>query len=147
MSSAATPATVLTVVQLIPALRAGGAERSVLEVGRALVQAGHRSVVISAGGRMVEQLQAEGSEHITLDVGSKSLLTLGRLGLRGCCASSSPTSCMPARGCRRGWVGGRSKACRRGRISSRPCMASIRRVATARSAARRTGGCGLADRA
>jgi glycosyltransferase involved in cell wall biosynthesis len=80
MSVAATPARVLTVVQLIPALRAGGAERSVLEVGRALVQAGHRSVVISAGGRMVDQLQAEGSEHIVLDVGQKSLLTLGRLG-------------------------------------------------------------------
>jgi len=79
MSVAATPVRVLTVVQLIPALRAGGAERSVLEVGRALVQAGHRSVVISAGGHMVEQLQADGSEHITLDVGQKSLLTLGRL--------------------------------------------------------------------
>jgi glycosyltransferase involved in cell wall biosynthesis len=80
MSVAATPARVLTVVQLIPALRAGGAERSVLEMGQALVQAGHRSVVISAGGRMTAQLEAEGSEHITLDIGRKSLLTLGKLG-------------------------------------------------------------------
>jgi len=80
MSVAATPARTLTVVQLIPALRAGGAERSVLEVGQALVLAGHRSVVISAGGRMVERLQAEGSEHIELDIGRKSLFTLGRLG-------------------------------------------------------------------
>jgi glycosyltransferase involved in cell wall biosynthesis len=80
MSVAATPARVLTVVQLIPALRSGGAERSVLEMGQALVQAGHRSVVISAGGRMTDQLQAEGSEHITLDIGRKSLSTLVRLG-------------------------------------------------------------------
>jgi glycosyltransferase involved in cell wall biosynthesis len=80
MSVAATPARALTVVQLIPALRAGGAERSVLEMGQALVQAGHRSVVISAGGRMTAQLEAEGSEHITLDIGRKSLLTLGKLG-------------------------------------------------------------------
>jgi glycosyltransferase involved in cell wall biosynthesis len=80
MSVAATPARALTVVQLIPALRAGGAERSVLEMGQALVQAGHRSVVISAGGRMTDQLEAEGSEHITLDVGRKSLLTLVKLG-------------------------------------------------------------------
>ncbi|GLQ44986.1 glycosyl transferase [Dyella lipolytica] len=80
MSVAATPARVLTVVQLIPALRSGGAERSVLEMGQALVQAGHRSVVISAGGRMTAQLQAEGSEHITLDIGRKSLGTLARLG-------------------------------------------------------------------
>jgi glycosyltransferase involved in cell wall biosynthesis len=80
MSVAATPARALTVVQLIPALRAGGAERSVLEMGQALVQAGHRSVVISAGGRMTGQLESEGSEHITLDIGRKSLLTLGKLG-------------------------------------------------------------------
>ena len=80
MSSIAVPAKLLTVVQLIPALHSGGAERSALEIARALVQAGHRSVVISAGGRLVEQLQAEGSEHITLDLGRKSLRTLGQLG-------------------------------------------------------------------
>ena len=80
MSSIAVPAKLLTVVQLIPALRSGGAERSALEIARALVQAGHRSVVISAGGRLVEQLQAEGSEHVTLDIGSKSLRTLVQLG-------------------------------------------------------------------
>ncbi|MBB5359266.1 glycosyltransferase involved in cell wall biosynthesis [Rhodanobacter sp. ANJX3] len=74
------PARRLTVVQLIPRLHAGGAERSTLEISRALVLAGHRSVVISAGGRMVEQLQAEGGEHITLDLARKSLRTLGRLG-------------------------------------------------------------------
>ena len=70
----------LVVVQLIPALHSGGAERSALEVARALVAAGHRSIVISAGGRLVAQLEAEGSEHITLDIGAKSLRTLLRLG-------------------------------------------------------------------
>src|SRR5258708_16576577 len=66
----------LTVVQLLPALNAGGVERSVLEIGRALVAAGHRSIVISAGGRLQEKLVAQGSEHITLDIGRKSLATL-----------------------------------------------------------------------
>jgi glycosyltransferase involved in cell wall biosynthesis len=80
MSSIVVPARLLTVVQLIPALHSGGAERTALEIARALVQAGHRSVVISAGGRLTEQLLAEGSEHITLDLGSKSLSTLTRLG-------------------------------------------------------------------
>ncbi|MGH8147997.1 MAG: glycosyltransferase [Rhodanobacteraceae bacterium] len=70
----------LTVVQLIPALRNGGAERSALEIARALVVAGHRSVVVSAGGRMVEQLEREGSEHVTLDIGSKSLRSVTRIG-------------------------------------------------------------------
>lgn len=76
MNGSAPPTPRLTVVQLIPALRSGGAERSTLEIAQALVQAGHRSVVISAGGRLVERLQAEGSEHVTLDIGRKSLATL-----------------------------------------------------------------------
>ncbi len=69
----------LTVVQLIPALHAGGAECSVLEIGRALVEAGHRSVVISAGGRMVETLQKQGSEHHTLEIGRKSLRSVTKV--------------------------------------------------------------------
>ena len=70
----------LTVVQLLPALENGGAERSALEISRALVAAGHRSVVISAGGRMVERLEREGGRHVLLDVGSKSLRSLARIG-------------------------------------------------------------------
>ncbi|MET0937537.1 MAG: glycosyltransferase [Luteibacter sp.] len=74
------PHRTMTVVQLIPALHSGGAERSTLEIGRALVAAGHRSVVVSAGGRLVAQLEAEGSEHITLPIGRKSLGTLFTVG-------------------------------------------------------------------
>lgn len=66
----------LCVVQLVPALESGGAERSALEIGRALVDAGHASVVVSGGGRMVEQLVAEGSRHIEMPIGRKSLRTL-----------------------------------------------------------------------
>ena len=69
----------LTVVQLIPALDSGGAERSTLEIARALVAAGHRAVVISAGGRLVQRLEAEGGEHITLPIGRKSPLALAQL--------------------------------------------------------------------
>jgi len=65
----------LTVVQMLPALDGGGVERGTLEVAKALVHAGHRSIVISAGGRMVEQLLAQGSEHLCRDVGHKSVLT------------------------------------------------------------------------
>ena len=66
----------LTVVQVLPALEMGGVERGTLEVARRLVQEGHRSIVISAGGRMVEQLQNEGSEHLAWDIGAKRLRTL-----------------------------------------------------------------------
>ena len=66
----------LTVVQLLPALEAGGVERSTIEIATALVDAGHRAIVVSAGGRMLPQLQAIGAEHITLDIGRKAPASL-----------------------------------------------------------------------
>jgi glycosyltransferase involved in cell wall biosynthesis len=70
----------LTVIQLVPELDAGGAERSAIEIGRALVAAGHRSIVVSGGGRLVAQLVAEGSEHVELPIGRKSLGSLRHVG-------------------------------------------------------------------
>jgi glycosyltransferase involved in cell wall biosynthesis len=63
----------LTVAQLVPALNQGGAERSTLDVARALVQSRHRSIVISSGGVLVPRLQVEGSEHFVLPLEKKSL--------------------------------------------------------------------------
>ncbi|ENO86163.1 glycosyltransferase family 4 protein [Thauera aminoaromatica] len=65
----------LKVLQLLPALDSGGVERGTLEIARALVAAGHESVVLSKGGRLVAQLQAEGSRHIARDLGRKSPTT------------------------------------------------------------------------
>ncbi|MEO6137912.1 MAG: glycosyltransferase [Luteimonas sp.] len=66
----------LTVVQLLPALESGGVERSTLEITDALVQAGHRAIVVSAGGRLMPQLLTLGGEHVALDIGRKSFSTL-----------------------------------------------------------------------
>jgi glycosyltransferase involved in cell wall biosynthesis len=66
----------LTVAQVLPSLHSGGVERGTLEVARALIAAGCRSVVLSAGGRLVETLVADGSEHVTMALGRKSPLTL-----------------------------------------------------------------------
>lgn len=66
----------LTVMQLLPALEAGGVERGTVEVARGLVEHGHRAIVVSAGGRLVPAVTAAGAEHVTLDIGRKSLLTL-----------------------------------------------------------------------
>ncbi len=66
----------LTVVQLLPALDAGGVEKSTIEIAAALVAAGHRALVVSAGGRLLPTLLATGAEHLTLDIGRKSLATL-----------------------------------------------------------------------
>ena len=66
----------LTVVQTLPELEAGGVERGTLEVAAELVNRGHRSIVISSGGRLVDQMVSNGSEHITMPIGRKSPLTL-----------------------------------------------------------------------
>jgi len=66
----------LTVLQLLPALDGGGVERGTLEVAAALAQAGHRSLVISEGGRLVAELEGAGSTHIRWPIGRKSPLTL-----------------------------------------------------------------------
>ncbi len=63
-------------LQVLPALHAGGVERGTLEISRHLVQNGHRSLVMSAGGRMLPQLEAEGSTHFNWNIGKKSLFTL-----------------------------------------------------------------------
>ena len=66
----------ITVVQMLPELVSGGVERGTLEMGKYLVDHGHRSIVISAGGPMVEQLVREGSEHVEWAVGKKTLSTI-----------------------------------------------------------------------
>ena len=66
----------LTVVQMLPALESGGVEKVTLEIGRHLVANGHRSIVVSGGGRMAAQIEREGSEHITLPIGVQSPWTL-----------------------------------------------------------------------
>lgn len=67
----------LTIMQVLPALEGGGVERGTLEVAHELVRRGHRSIVVSAGGRLVDDLLHSGSEHVRLDIGRKSLRTLG----------------------------------------------------------------------
>jgi len=62
----------ITVVQMLPELEGGGVERGTLEMGRYLSANGHKSLVISGGGRMVKQLTKEGSQHFKWAVGAKS---------------------------------------------------------------------------
>jgi len=64
------------IVQILPELNEGGVERGTMELSRELVKQGHESIVISAGGKLVEQIQRDGGTHITFDVYSKNLLTV-----------------------------------------------------------------------
>ncbi len=66
----------LTVVQVLPAMESGGVERGTLEVAAELVRRGHRSIVISAGGRLVPELEAAGTRHIRWPIGAKTPTSL-----------------------------------------------------------------------
>ncbi len=70
----------MKVVQVLPALESGGVEQGTLEIARALVAAGHESVVVSNGGRMVAALENAGSRHVRWDLGRKHPATLLRVG-------------------------------------------------------------------
>ncbi|GAB5388667.1 MAG: glycosyltransferase family 4 protein [Alphaproteobacteria bacterium] len=72
----------LTVAQIVPALDQGGVERGTIDIARALVDAGHKAVVVSQGGKLVAELDAMGATHITIDgMASKNPMTiLGNVG-------------------------------------------------------------------
>lgn len=69
----------MKIIQILPELHAGGVERGTLEVGKYLVEQGHESIVISNGGRLVPQLEAEGSRHISMPVHKKRLGSLSQI--------------------------------------------------------------------
>ncbi len=61
-----------TILQIIPELETGGAERTALDVAAALTRKGHRALVLSEGGRMVKELEALGGEHILFPARTKN---------------------------------------------------------------------------
>ena len=66
----------LTILQIIPRLISGGAERSTVDIAKALVEQGHNAIIISEGGRLTREAQNANVTCITLPVASKSPLTI-----------------------------------------------------------------------
>src|SRR5690242_20161896 len=66
------------VLQVLPALRPGGAERGAIEVTRALAKAGWKPLVASAGGPFVPSVAYAGGTHIQLPLNSKNPLRIWR---------------------------------------------------------------------
>lgn len=61
-----------TILQVIPRLEEGGAERTTIEIAEALVKAGGRALVASEGGRLEGPLREAGGELVRLPVASKT---------------------------------------------------------------------------
>lgn len=67
-----------TVLQLIPSMQSGGAEKSCIDVTAAIVQAGGTAYVATQGGRWVSEIIRAGGKVIELPLKSKNPITLWR---------------------------------------------------------------------
>lgn len=61
-----------TVLQIIPELETGGAERTAVDIAVALAGIGARALVATEGGRLVGELQSRGGEWIPFPAGTKN---------------------------------------------------------------------------
>ena len=66
----------MRIVQLLPELNEGGVERGVVELNREYVKLKIESYVISAGGKLENQINLDGGKHIKFDVCSKNIFTV-----------------------------------------------------------------------
>lgn len=65
-----------TILQIVPRLDAGGAERTTLEIAEAVVRVGGRALVFTEGGRLEEAIRNAGGEIIYGPAASKNPLTM-----------------------------------------------------------------------
>lgn len=68
--------TALKILQIIPELETGGAERTTIDVAAAIVEAGGTALVASCGGRMEEELISVGGRLVRMDAKTKNPLQM-----------------------------------------------------------------------
>ncbi|PHQ79819.1 MAG: hypothetical protein COB66_06090 [Coxiella sp. (in: Bacteria)] len=68
----------ITIAQICPRLNSGGIERGTVDVAIAVKKAGFRSIVISGGGQLSQEIAASGVEHFELPLYLKSPLAIRR---------------------------------------------------------------------
>ncbi len=64
------------VLQVLPSLETGGAERGCIDVAAAIAESGGTALVASAGGAMARELPRVGARHVTLPVDTKYPLAM-----------------------------------------------------------------------
>jgi len=65
-----------TILQIIPELDTGGAERTTVEMAEAIVKGGGRAIVLANGGRMCSEVEAVGGEMIRFPAATKNPLRI-----------------------------------------------------------------------
>jgi glycosyltransferase involved in cell wall biosynthesis len=71
-----------TILQVLPALQTGGVERGTCDMAAALMEAGWRAMVASAGGPMVREIERAGAVHVVLPLDTKNPVRIWRNGAR-----------------------------------------------------------------
>jgi glycosyltransferase involved in cell wall biosynthesis len=66
----------VTILQVVPRLDAGGSELATIEIAQALSRVGARALVATEGGGMAEEVARAGGEIVTLPMASKSPFTI-----------------------------------------------------------------------
>lgn len=66
----------VTILQVVPRLDAGGSELATIEIAQALSSVGARALVATEGGGMAEEVAFAGGEIVTLPVAGKSPITV-----------------------------------------------------------------------
>jgi glycosyltransferase involved in cell wall biosynthesis len=66
----------ITILQLLPRLDTGGAERVVIEIAEAVQQSGHNTIIVAENGPLAQAAWRAGAEIIALPMASKNLFTM-----------------------------------------------------------------------
>ncbi|MCK5214789.1 MAG: glycosyltransferase [Candidatus Omnitrophica bacterium] len=66
----------MKVLQILPELNVGGVETGTVDFAKYLIERGHKAVVVSRGGLLVEDLEKSGATHYSLPVHKKNIFTM-----------------------------------------------------------------------
>ena len=72
----------MNILQILPNLNTGGVETGTVDLAKKLILAKHKAVVVSAGGKLVDELISSGIRHYTLAVDRKSPINIIKMSRR-----------------------------------------------------------------
>jgi lipopolysaccharide heptosyltransferase II len=72
----------MNILQILPNLNTGGVETGTVDLAKKLISAKHKAVVVSAGGKLVDDLISAGVRHYTLAVDRKSPINIIKMSKR-----------------------------------------------------------------
>ncbi len=66
----------MNILQMLPNLELGGVERGTIDLAKGLVKRGNRAVIVSNGGRLIQELGGTNIKHYALPIHRKSIFSI-----------------------------------------------------------------------